>query len=464
MTTKTILTTALALSLGLAACGDDGGGTVDPARADAGADAAGTSAATGEILFVVEREQLVAFDLSTGKGRPGAIANVRGATDMRALPGGPLVVNLTDANEILFVDPVGFRELARVRASSRGATRPVHGYVTPAIGGRQLWAANNDGDGTAATNSLVLVDVVPTSGTYLKAVGEIALGVGHHKNAWSPSKARVSVSNIADCGAVVQVIDYADPAAPRLVKSWSAAELDPARPCTPMQGVAPHGAAAAANGRGYHALTGWGAILSVDQDADAPTFKLLPTKGSGAGYTRAGQDGRYVYSLQRTPREGDEARPGVDCQIGQLVVVDATADAISAEVPILLDGPACAAKLAAPVRLAGPDHVAITPDGKTMLVTTQATAPMGSADPAWSDRLVVFDLTDPARPAQRASIVVGKHGGHRALALSPDGRAAAVANGVDKSVSHVDVAAGGVVRTIALQDAPRQLVVTAPAR
>ena len=172
----------------------------------------------------------------------------------------------------------------------------------------------------------MFIDIVPGSPTFLKAVGEIALGIGHHKNAWSQGKARVSVSNIADCDNVMQVIDYSDATQPVLVKKWSAAELDPARTCAPAWAPRPTAAAAAANGHGYHNLTGWGAILAVDQDADPPTFKLLPTKGNGGGYTKAGKDGRYVYSLQRTPREGDTARPGSDCQIGQLVVIDSTTD------------------------------------------------------------------------------------------------------------------------------------------
>jgi len=208
-----------------------------------------------------------------------------------------------------------------------------------------------------------------------------------------PAKARVSISNIADCSTVLQVIDYGNAATPLLVKKWSAAELDPARDCA-MQGASPHGAAAAANGRGYHNFTGWGVIAAVDQTADAPTVKLLPTKGNGAGYTKAAKDGRYVYSLQRTPREGDAVRPGVSCQIGQLVVVDSMTDTLVAETAILLTGGSCTAKLPDHAKLAGPDHIKITTDGKGMFVTTQAAPPMGSMEVAYSDQLVVFDLSD----------------------------------------------------------------------
>ena len=140
-----------------------------------------------------------------------------------------MLVNLTDNGEVLAVDGRTFREVARIPSSSMGATRPVHSYVTPKIGGKQFWAANNDGDGTAATNSLVFIDIVPGSAGFLKAAGEVALGIGHHKDAWSQGKARVSVSNIADCDNVLQVIDYSDVSKPAVIKRWSAAELDGAR-------------------------------------------------------------------------------------------------------------------------------------------------------------------------------------------------------------------------------------------
>jgi YVTN family beta-propeller protein len=439
----------MTMALFALACGDD---HEHPAPADA-LDEAG---AVPQTLFATEGTALVAFDLATGSGRPGAIANVSGPTDMQATESGHLIVNLTDRNEILIVDARTFREVARVPSSGLAGTRPVHGYITPAIGGRRFWAANNDGaPGMPATNSLRFVDLEPASATFLQPVGEIPLGLGHHKNAWSPAKARVSVSNIADCANVVQVVDYAEATTPRLVKKWSAVDLDPARDCA-AQGAAPHGGAASANGRGYHNLTGWGAMLSIHQDLEDPTAKLIPTRGSGAGYTKAGKDGRHVYSLQRTPREGDAARPGQDCQIGQLAVIDSETDALAGEVPILLSA-GCSAKLPAHAALAGPDHIKITKDGKTMFVSSQAAPPTGSAEPAYSDQLLVFDLTDPARPAQKASIQVGRHSGHRAMALSGDDRHLLVVNANDKTVSQIDVASLAVTRTISLRDTPRQI-------
>jgi YVTN family beta-propeller protein len=303
----------------------------------------------------------------------------------------------------------------------------------------------------------LFIDVVPGSASFAKAVGEIGLGIGHHKNAFSPAQPRISISNIADCDNVVQVIDYADPALPKLVKKWSAAELDPARMCSPMMGVTPHGAAAAHNGHGFHNLTGWGTMLSVDQDAEMPSFKLLPTAGTGAGYTKLGDDGLYIYSLQRTPREADAAKPGVPCQIGQLVVVDAHGDAVAGQVPILLTGPTCTAALPAYAATASPDHIKISKDGKTMFITTQTgAAPMGMPE-TYSDQLVVFDLTDGAHPVQKPSVTVGKHTGHRAMAVTGDGKWLFVVNNSDKTVSQVDVNTLSVTRTITLKAAPAQL-------
>ena len=69
---------------------------------------------------------------------------------------------------------------------------------------------------------------------------------------------------------------------------------------------------------------------------------------------------------------------------------------------------------------------------------------MGSSDPAYSDQLVVFDLSDPAQPVQKPSITVGKHSGHRAMTLSGDDKILFVvnstANPAEKSISQVDVA------------------------
>jgi hypothetical protein len=451
-----------AATLVAAGCGDDDDHGADGHEHehthDGGADGSGSDGlgTVTHTVFLTEGNTLLAFDVASGTPRPGTITNVPGPTDMQALASGHVLVNLTDSGQVLVVDGVSFREVARVATSSMGATRPVHSFVSPAIGGKQYWVANNDGAGTAATNSVVFIDVVPGSATFLRAVGELGLGIGHHKNAFSPEKARVSITNIADCSNVLQVIDYSDATRPTLVKKWSAAELDPLRDCA-MQGASPHGGVAAANGHGYHNLTGWGVIAAVDQIADPPTVKLLETNGNGAGYSKAAKDGRHVFTLQRTPREGDATRPGVDCQIGQLVAIDSSSDTVVSQTPILLGGAGCTSKLPAYASLAGPDHMKITGDGKTMFITSQAAPPTGSIDPAYSDQLLVFDLAAPGMPLQKASITIGKHSGHRAMTLSGDDKVLFVVNASDKTVSQVDVAGLTVTRTITLTDVPRQL-------
>jgi YVTN family beta-propeller protein len=439
------------------AAGADAGPGADTAPAGDGdggdASAGDGAAAVPHTLFVTAGESLVAVDVASGNPRSGsAIGNVRGAIDMQVTDDGFLFVNLTQNNEVLVVNARTFTEVARVPSSARGATRPVHGFITPRLAGKQYWVASNDGEGTAATSSLTFIDLNPGAG-FARPVGELPLGAGHHKVAFSPGKARVSVSNIADCDNVLQVIDYSDAGTPRLVEQWSAAELDPARACTPAMGVAPHGASSAHNGHGFHNLTGWGAIASVDQDADAPTVKLLATKGTGAGDTRTSEDGLYIYSLQRTPREG---AGGAACQIGQLAVVDAHGDSLTSEIPILLTPTACNA-LPTPSAAASPDHTKLSQDGHTLFVTTQAAAAAAGMPATYADQLVVFDLTAGGTPVQKPSIAVGKHTGDRAMAITGDGRWLYVVNSSDKTVSQVNTATLSVTRTITLPDVPGQV-------
>ena len=86
---------------------------------------------------------------------------------------------------------------------------------------------------------------------------------------------------------------------------------------------------------------------------------------------------------------------------------------------------------------------------------------MGSTDPAYSDQLVVFDLTDPTKPVQKPSITVGKHSGHRAMTLSGDDKSLFVvnstANPAEKSISQVEVATRTVTRTLTMGTGPRQV-------
>src|SRR5262249_37677317 len=139
---------------------------------------------------------------------------------------GTLLVNLTDRGETLIVDSRTMLEIDRVPSSDKKAVRPVHSYLTPEHDGKSYWIALNDGtEGDASTNSARFIDVTPDSKKYLKAVGEVALGIGHHKAAFSTKKPRVVISNISDCDTVLAVFDYSDVAHIELIASASAEDL-----------------------------------------------------------------------------------------------------------------------------------------------------------------------------------------------------------------------------------------------
>ncbi len=419
-------------------------------------------AAGAHTLFVAYAEgTLNSYDIATGQERPGSLTNVKGATEMQALADGTVIVNLTTSNEIVVFDGATMQAKSRVASSATGGTTPVHSYVTPAVAGKTYWVTNNDGTvPMLATNTLRFLDLTPGSSTYLRPVGEVTLpGMGHHKNAFSVERARVSVSNIADCNSAVAVIDYSNVANPTVVKSFSASEMDPSlgAGCA-SKGAVPHGGAFARAGkRGYHNLTGWGKILSVAQDEDPPTLKLLDTNGSGSGYAKAGKDGRYVYSLQNRPREGDVARPGVDCQIGQLVVIDGMQDSVVKQLPLLYMDASCREKLVGTeAATVAPEQMKISADGKTIYVASQGTPPAGSLDQRYSNQLQVIDVSDPANPVQRPSIAIGRHSGHRAMAITGDGRYLYVANGSDSTVSELEISTNKV-KTLTTKGKPTSL-------
>lgn len=428
------LTTLMFLNLYAGGCGQDDG---NPPLA--------------HTLFVGFADNTVAsYNIADGSERPGSIANAPGLTDMQALEGGLIGMNLTDSNEVLFFDGSTMQEKARIPSSAIGAMRPVHSFVSPTISGKRFWVANSDGAVNApATNGVSFIDINPASSTYLTAIGGTAIGAGHHVDAFSDTKPRVSVSDIADCAVVVQVIDYTSAATPSTVKTFSAADLDPAADCK-ASAPTPHGAAYSSLGKhGYHNLIGWGKIMSVAQDADPPVAKLLPTAGSGVGYTKEGKDGRYIYALQGTPREGNTAMPGVDCQIGQLVVIDGMTDSIAKQVPLLYRGAGCTEKIAGtPAAAVAPDNIVVAKDGKTLFIASQGVP--------YSDQELVVDITDPANPVQKASITLGKHSDHRRQIITGDGKYVFVVNGMDNSVSRIDTTSLTAM-PISVKGTPKQL-------
>ncbi len=463
----------LAILFALApACGDndegDDGGQEDDDGADDGADD-GTDdggAELGHALFVAREGSLISFDLATGEERPGTVANVTGPVDLQALADGMLMVNLTGRNEILVVDGRTMLEETRLPSSGTGGTRPVHSFLSPEYDGAQYWLTLNDGEGEAAQNTGCLVDVTEGSETRFEVVGEMALGLGHHKGAYSKTRPRVVVSNISDCDNAMSVYDFSDPAEPALLATLTAADagfdapdpgednFDPAF-CDPtyQRGLppAPHGCATSPlSGKIYCNLTSSGDMVVVDVDADEPAFQLVATEGTGGGYTFAHPGGRYVYTLQETPREGDG---GAACQVGAINVTDSMDDTVVASAPLRYTGPDCEEELApTPAASANPGHAYFVEDGDLLLIPTSGGFDVADAR---VDQLLVVDASDPAAPVQLDSIQVGVTTSHSAAALSGDGRAMFVVNAIDGTVSQVDVAAREVVDVHEVGDDPR---------
>ncbi len=275
--TKTSLAVA-SFALLAAACGD-GGGNTKP------------GGPVAQALFVAHEGFIASYDIATGEERAGTLPNATGPVDIQAFDDGHLMVNLTGRNEVLIFDGKTMLEKTRLPSSSMGAMRPVHSYISPEIGGRSFWISFNDGaENMPATNSALFVDCKGSSSTYHQSMGEVALGVGHHKAAFSTTQARVVISNIADCADVLSVYDYSDPAAITRVATRSAAELgwdgsSFAKTCdaTYQTGLppAPHGCATSSvTGKVFCNLTGSGEIVVVDIDAATPTFKSLATAGA----------------------------------------------------------------------------------------------------------------------------------------------------------------------------------------
>jgi YVTN family beta-propeller protein len=426
----------------------------------------GQNGALGHTLFVAHEGSLVSYDIATGEERPGAVQDVTGPVDLQALSDGTLMVNLTGRNEILLVDGRTMLEVARVPSSAMGGKRPVHSYISPEQGGEMYWLTLNDGENNVlSTNTARFLDITPGSATYQKPVGEVALGAGHHKASFSTTTSRVVISNIADCEDVLTVYDYSDVSKIVALATLSAkdAGFDGSTyetTCDPtyMMGAppSPHGCATdKVSGKAYCNLTTSGAIVAVDIDATPPSFKVIPTGGSGSGYTKAHPDGRYVYSVQDSPREGHMKTPGATCQIGQLVVIDATTDAVVKELPLFYKGPDCKdAIVGTDEETAEPSHIQVAADGKTLFITTAGGFGVESARVRQE---LVLDISDPKEPVELASIAVGASSGHHGDALTGDGKYLFVANNVDGTVTQIDAGTRAVLRTLAVKAQPKTL-------
>jgi hypothetical protein len=420
-----------------------------------------------QTLFVAHEGSLVGYDVASREEHAGAVTDITGPVDLQALDDGTVMVNLTGTNEVLAVDGMTMLELARIRSSTASAVRPVHSYITPERGGRRYWLALNDGEeAELATNSAVLVDISPNSRTRFEIVGEVGLGVGHHKASFSSTLERFVATNIADCENVLSVYDYSDRENIEELATFSgsdagfegpdpgAGNFDPTF-CDPTfeRGLppAPHGCTTSSlSGKAYCSVTNSGDVVAVDLDAEPPAFERIATQGRGGGFMLAHPEGRYIYGMQEEPREGGD---GAVCQIGQIVVIDANDDSLVAELPVRYRGPDCEDLLSGTAaETANFAHVHFSHDGETLFVPTSGGF---NVTDARVDQVVVIDTSDPTNPAQLESISVGVHTGHSSSTVSGDGRWLFVVHTVDATVSQIDMASKSVVATFQVEQRPK---------
>jgi YVTN family beta-propeller protein len=468
-----------ALAVAIAACGSSKSTTQNQ------------TPAMSQALFVATTDgQIMSFDVADGTSRAGTVTGVPGPVDLQGLPEGYVGVNASSAGaagtgEVLFVDARTMLEAARFPSSLPGssARRPVHSYLSPVQGGKRVWLTLNDGASPAlgepaaqaATNSALLVDVTKGSPTWLKPFGEVPLGIGHHKAGFSATRPRVVITNISDCDKVIHVLDYSDPKAIREVALWSAVDLGwdgstPAKTCgspLPKTRPSPHGCATAAtSGHVYCNLTGSGEIVSIDVDADVPSFKKVspPLGGNGAGASMAHPGGWFVFTAHNTPREGNGGLPN---QIGSLSIIDshlesATVPPTVIDLPLFYDGPSGTHPLlGTDEEGTGISHLTASADGTKLFVI-----PGSASTPAErrARKVLVVDVSnlaaDPASAKQLPSIDVGDSHGDNSDALSGDGKLLFVTNNAATTVSAIDTATLRVVRTFTVPGGSPKVVAT----
>jgi YVTN family beta-propeller protein len=427
-----------------------------------------------QIAAVSGRDELALHDLATG-AELARFASPGGSSDLLALGSGVALSNHTAGNEVVLIDLKRRSEIGRLPSSSLGGVRPVHMYLSPAIEGRQYAVVLNDGNERSIPkgerpkdSTLLLIDAVQSSSTFLKPMGEVRLGIGHHKAGFSLKRPRLAVSNISDCSNVVSIYDYENPSDIKLVKTFSAADLGydgstPFKTCDETGKVglmlSPHGTGtSAATGRVYHFLTGTGQIAVFDIDADVPTVKLIQTAGSGGASVKDLPGGHFMVVPQRGPREVHQKADGSLCQVGQLAVIDAVAEKVAAQVPVFYGEPTCRTPIAGkPHERAALQYAMPAPDGKTVFVEVGTL--YGPPNVVAESRFVaVFDLSDPYRPAQLASIPVGAGNDTRDHALTGDGKLLLVPNSLDNSVSVIDIGSRQVARTVPTVTKPFRVV------
>jgi YVTN family beta-propeller protein len=429
-------------------------------------------AQTATVAVVSGKDQYGLYEIATGR-EIARVDNKDGSGDMMVNKAGVALLNNTGGNAIVLIDMKNAKEIGRIPASTLGGLRPVHSYLTPELEGRQFYVSLNDGNERAASagevrndSTLTLVDVAPTSPTYLKAVGETRLGLGHHKVAFSTKRARFAVSNISDCKDVVSIYDFSNPAQINLVKSYSAADFgydasSPVKTCDSLGkagiGLAPHGVGtSAATGQVFHFITGTGQVAAFDIDAEQPTLKIVQTSGRGGSTIKDLPGGEFMVVPQRGPREIGGNADGALCQVGQLAIIEARTLKVVNQIPVKYGNRDCQTSLAG--NLAGramPAYAMPSPDGRTLFVSLGT---LYGRDPAEARFTAVFDISNPRNPVQQASIETGNHNANRNLTLTGDGKQILVPNSEDNTVSVIDVATRKVVRTFPTVAKPSHMV------
>jgi hypothetical protein len=417
------------------------------------------SAAMPHTLYVAHEGSLGAYDIATGAEIEGSIPNISDPKFMQALDDGTVIVNNSNKDQILVVNGRPATEIKRFPSSSQGGKKPNDSYISPVYNGKTYWLTLNDGTTTAETSSATFVDITPDSATRFQPLGEVRAGIGHHQASFSTTRERMVVSNLFDCDNVLSVYDFSDMKNIKVLETLTAAEagLDGStmeKTCDPTEsaGVAPrpHGCATSkANGKIYCNVTGPGVIAVIDPDADPPAFKMLPTTGKGGGYTKSSDGGKFIYAVQALPREG---KGGADCQIGQLLTIDATSESIVGEIPLFYKGPGCKDVLVGTdEETANPNRIRTSLDGKTMFIALSGGFLNGAARVR---QHLVLDISNPGAPVQLPSIPVGTSTGDRASEISGDGKWLFVADVIDGTVTQIDIAARTVARTLTVKANP----------
>jgi DNA-binding beta-propeller fold protein YncE len=408
--------------------------------------------ASAETLWVTGTDKVGAYDVQTG--RELASFDIPGRTaDLHVLPNGHVVLNYRAKGELVLFDTTSRKEMARLPSSRMGGVNPHHGYLLK-TSGNLLYVVGNDGENAERDSTLSLFRVV-SNAPGLEYAGEIRHGAGHHKIAHFPGEDWISVSNINDCGNVIQVVDIANPAAPKTIRSIGAKDIGydgsgPDKTCDASgkagRRLTPHGAGATGQFH-VHNLNATGQMVVVRRDGRVFVLQSAGTGGASAVATRDGK----LYMTQFSPRDGSGTSPGKACQIGQLSAISSAGTEFE-QIPVLKDKD-CTEKPSG-ARLG---YVSMMPDGQTMLLPL---ATLGND--AVPVALLARFKVGANGVEQLSSLEIGKNLGHRDHAWSTDGKLFAFPNNKDNSVSIIGAAEGRVVRTIPVVPDPLRVALSTP--